>query len=148
MPKGMTTENGVIKILKAVYELKQSPRNWNQELHKLLISLNFVQSQVDHCLYSLRVPKVKNGKTTGFSVVHLTVYVDDVALFGDRELIKWTIAKVAKVYALTDQGELRDILGVQIHFLTLARGSTTAPTDSRTRLSKLPSVRCFLFFLK
>ena len=115
MPKGMTTENGVIKILKAVYGLKQSPRNWNQELHKLLISLNFVQSQVDHCLYSLRVPKVNNGKTTGFSVVHLTVYVDDVALFGDRELIKWTIAKVAKVYALTDQGELRDILGVQIH---------------------------------
>ena len=111
MPKGMTTENGVIKILKAVYGLKQSPRNWNQELHKL----KFVQSQVDHCLYSLKVPKISNGKATGFSVVHLTVYVDDVALFGDADLIKWTIAKVSQTYAITDQGELRDILGVQIH---------------------------------
>ena len=115
LPKGMTTENGVIKILKAVYGLKQSPRNWNQELHKLLVSLKFVQSQVDHCLYSLKVPKIANGKATGFSVVHLTVYVDDVALFGDADLIKWTISKVKQTYAITDQGELRDILGVQIH---------------------------------
>ena len=83
----MTTENGVLKILKAVYGLKQSPRNWNQELHKLLTSLKFQQSQVDHCLYSLKVPKVVKGKTTGTSVVYLTVYVDDVALFGDSELI-------------------------------------------------------------
>ena len=115
MPKGMTTENGVLKILKAVYGLKQSPRNWNQELHKLLTSLKFQQSQVDHCLYSLKVPRVVKGKTTGTSVVYLTVYVDDVALFGDSELIKWVVSKVAQTYAITDQGELRDILGVEIH---------------------------------
>ena len=115
LPKGMNTENGVIKVLKAVYGLKQSPRQWNQELHRLLTSLKFVQSQIDHCLYSLRVPKLQNGKKTGESVVHLTVYVDDVALFGDQDLIKWVVKKVNQTYTITDQGELRDILGVQIH---------------------------------
>ena len=111
----MNSENGVIKIIKAVYGLKQSPRNWNQELHKLLTSLGFVQSQIDHCLYTLRVPKLEKGKKVGESVVHLTVYVDDVALFGDKDLIKWCISKVSQKYTITDQGELRDILGVQIH---------------------------------
>jgi hypothetical protein len=109
LPKGMNTENGVIKVLKAVYGLKQSPRQWNQELHRLLTSLKFVQSQIDHCLYSLRVPKLQNGKKTGESVVHLTVYVDDVALFGDQDLIKWVVKKVNQTYTITDQGELRDI---------------------------------------
>ena len=61
------------------------------------------------------MPKLKNGKKISESVVHLTVYVDDVALFGDKDLIKWCINKVSQKYTITDQGELRDILGVQIH---------------------------------
>ena len=101
MPKGMNSENGVLKIIKAVYGFKQSPRNWNQELRRLLSSLKFVQSQVDHCLYSLRVPKIQNGKRIKDSILHLTVYVDDVAMFGDKELIDWCIKKVSQTYTIT-----------------------------------------------
>lgn len=41
----------VWKLLKSIYGLKQSGRAWNRKLHNTLLSLGFVRSQADSCVY-------------------------------------------------------------------------------------------------
>ena len=40
-----------VKLLKSLYGLKQSPRNWNTHLHEFILSLGLRRSQLDHCMY-------------------------------------------------------------------------------------------------
>ena len=41
-------------LQKTLYGLKQSPREWNEVIHKFLVSENFKQSQADSCIYVKR----------------------------------------------------------------------------------------------
>jgi hypothetical protein len=40
-----------IRLLKSLYELRQSPRNWNTHLHEFITSLGLRRSPLDHCIY-------------------------------------------------------------------------------------------------
>lgn len=54
-PKGFELEDGYVwQLLKAVYGLKQASRAFSIKLTNILITLGFVQSQVDPCLFSRR----------------------------------------------------------------------------------------------
>ena len=54
-PEGETSSNSdkklVYRLNKSLYGLKQSGRNWNSMLHNYLVENNFMQNEVDHCLY-------------------------------------------------------------------------------------------------
>ena len=60
-------EHLVCKLKKSLYGLKQSPRCWNKVFHEYLISLGFMQSQADPCVY-IRSKQI------------IAVYVDDLIL--------------------------------------------------------------------
>lgn len=44
-------ESLVCKLEKSLYGLKQSPRKWYQKFDTFLLSLGFVRSKSDHCVY-------------------------------------------------------------------------------------------------
>ena len=65
--------NKVCKLVKSLYGLKQTSRQWNQEFSGKLLGFGFVQSQIDNCLF------IKRSK---YIFLALLIYVDDVLIVG------------------------------------------------------------------
>jgi len=65
------SEHLVCKLHKSLYELKQSPRAWNQKIDVFLKNIEFVRSDADFSVYIAQVGDVK------FFIV---IYVDDLIL--------------------------------------------------------------------
>lgn len=93
-PPGLSTPepNQVCKLLKSLYGLKQSSRQWFARLSSFLNSHGFSQSNSDCSLF------IKSSKNT-FTV--LLIYVDDLILAGndihDIELIKTILHSTFKI---------------------------------------------------
>ena len=68
----------VIKLRKALYGLKNSPREWYKTLRAHLLSLNLVQCALDACLFMLVINSVTNSKT----VLLVGCHVDDLIIGG------------------------------------------------------------------
>ena len=98
-------EHLVCKLKKSIYGLKQSPRCWNMALHDHLCKIGFKQSASDPCIY-----------TAERETVILAVYVDDIILAtkDERKLVQVKKA-IANKFTVKDMGELKYILGVNIH---------------------------------
>ena len=86
--------------------MKQSGRNWNSLLHKYLLENNFVQSDVDHCLYI---------KRDGGKIVVVFVWVDDLIIAASSDtLVRETKEMLKDRFHMKDLGRLTYFLG--IHF--------------------------------
>ncbi|KAK2067677.1 hypothetical protein P8C59_001391 [Phyllachora maydis] len=94
----------IIKLSKALYSLKQSPREWQDKLKILLKSLGY--------LPLISYPGVfYNAKTCHFIVT----YIDDCLFIGpDIGYITDLKKRLNKVYAIEDLGPAAYFLGVQI----------------------------------
>jgi len=74
LPKGLDDGTGrVYRLRQALYGLKQSPRAWEQELGKFLISHGFTRCASDQALYI----RVRSGE-----ILVVPVYVDDLLSMG------------------------------------------------------------------
>ena len=95
------------KLKKPLYGLKQAGRQWKVKLNEVMRNLRFEKGQADDCLYILR--------EKGEIVMLVLVYVDDMAVAG-RSLARITQFKndLTKVFDITDLGELKYILGIQV----------------------------------
>ena len=81
-PLGFRThdmQTHVCKYKKALYGLKQAPRTWYDKMDNFLMILGFTKSKVDSNLYFTVEDK---------NLVILLLYVDDLFLTGEEELIK------------------------------------------------------------
>ncbi|KAK2066925.1 hypothetical protein P8C59_000703 [Phyllachora maydis] len=94
----------IIKLSKALYSLKQSPKEWQDKLKILLKSLGYLPLISD--------PRVfYNAKTCHFIVT----YVDDCLLIGPNiGYITDLKKRLNKVYTIEDLGPAAYFLGVQI----------------------------------
>lgn len=103
MADHLSKKDFCLKLKKNLYGQKQAGRVWNQYLHKGLTKIGFKQSQVDECLYY-------RGSTM------FLLYVDDGILIGpDMDDIKSVFTQLKKLkYDITDEGDLKDYLGVDI----------------------------------
>ena len=105
LPKGTKVGRGghyMLKLKRNLYGLKDAGLTWHEHIKKGLIDRGWQQSQVDPCLF------VKG-------TILLTLYVDDAALFGpDNEAITSAIKSLEEDFLLTDEGDLKDYLGVRI----------------------------------
>jgi histone deacetylase 1/2 len=90
----MFPENSVLKLNKAIYGLKQSPRLWNGMLDKYLRSLGY-RPTCDPCVY------IKHDES-GLSIVG--VYVDDI-IYGGPDSDNF-FEKMREKFPITDLGEL------------------------------------------
>lgn len=83
----------VCEVSRSLYGLKQSLRQWNSELHTILISHGLSQSTHDPTLYYLH----KNEKLVGL----LTVHVDDIAVVGEPSFVTSTINCVSSKFKIS-----------------------------------------------
>lgn len=96
----------VLRLRKAIYGLKQSPRAWYHKLSFTLKSRGFKKSESDHTLFTLHGP---NG------LVVVLIYVDDLIITGDdKEGIQDTKSFLKSVFDIKDLGELKYFLGIEV----------------------------------
>ncbi|CAM8893625.1 unnamed protein product [Rhodiola kirilowii] len=97
----------VCLLQRSIYGLKQSPRLWNKKFDACMLSLGFLKSKYDTCLY------FKSMKSD--VVLYVLLYVDDILLISNS---KPTIAKLKSElkqhFDMKDLGVAQKILGVKI----------------------------------
>lgn len=99
-------DDKIIRLKKSLYGLKQSPRCWNDRFHSFIVSLGFVQSKSDYCLYVLSQEK---------EVVYLVIYVDDTLMAGSRiDLMNSIIEKLSQEFKMKDLGPVKRFMGLNI----------------------------------
>ncbi|PLW46663.1 hypothetical protein PCASD_03685 [Puccinia coronata f. sp. avenae] len=96
----------VCEVKRSLYGLKQSPRQWNLELHKALIELGLSNSKYDPTLYF----KLTAGKLVGA----LTTHVDDLAVVGEPEFVDSIISSLGKRFKIGADEELNHFLSLKI----------------------------------
>jgi hypothetical protein len=97
-PPGLPNSAGkCLKLLKTLYGLKQSGREWYQVLSDFLLSIGFVQAQFDPCVY------IQPGQLI------LGVYVDDVLLAGTMNAIKSFLQLTGACFKFKDLGRCQII---------------------------------------
>src|ERR1700678_2379706 len=100
-------EHLVCKLRKSLYGLKQSGRQWYEKIHGTFIKMRFQNSYADACVYFWR------GDA---HVVYIALYVDDLLLVSSSLQRLLDIKKMlAASYEMKDLGEVRHILGIQVH---------------------------------
>ncbi|TPX52840.1 DNA-directed DNA polymerase [Powellomyces hirtus] len=101
-------EHLVCRLCRNLYGLKQSPRNWNQLHNAQVKQLGFVQSNADHCIYTLHAQDPK-------SALYLLLYVDDIILASKSiAQLNHIQTELSKQFKLTDTGALGLFLGMEI----------------------------------
>ena len=118
LPNGVTVDgrkhdvnydNRVVRLLRALYGLKQSPQLWNKELNRVLVDeLNLTRASADACLYYYR-----NAQTGNF--VLLVAEVDDLVITGtDEDKISEIKRDFTERYKITAWEQINSFLGVNM----------------------------------
>ena len=99
-------EHKVCRLLKSIYGLNQSLRQWDIQFHNVVMSHNFEMIEEDHCVYI----KMSRDK-----FVILSLYVNDTLIAGNSmeyilEIKGWLSSK----FEMKDMGEAAYILRVKI----------------------------------
>eukprot|EP00253_Pinus_taeda_P013990 PITA_13990 len=107
-PKGFETfdhESHVCRLKRALYGLKQAPRAWYTNIDNYFIRLGFTKSEADANLYHIMV----KGKQ-----LIIFLYVDDLMLTGDDQLIMSCKGNLAKEFEMKDMGLMHYFLGMEV----------------------------------
>ena len=125
-PPGMELKNGrVLRLLRSLYGLKQSAREWNRKCDKALKKLGFKQTEADPCVYF---------RESDDSIVG--VYVDDLLILaprGKNSVIEGIKHDLRKMFKIKELGEVKRILGMQI---TRIRSKRTVYIDQTAYIEK------------
>src|ERR1700733_2881547 len=109
-PTGFDDGTGrVCRLLRTLYGLKQSGREWNNRLNDYLVhKLGYTRfDNIDHCIY-LR----QRGDTFDF----IAVWVDDLLFVcSSSNSLHIAKAEISSEFEATDQGDPRLLLGIEIH---------------------------------
>ncbi|KAL0723031.1 hypothetical protein Bca4012_037630 [Brassica carinata] len=96
----------VLRLKKAIYGLKQSPRAWYRKLSTTLNGRGFRKSELDHTLFTLVTP---------LGIIVILVHVDDLIITGSDEAgVKATKEFLKSVFDFKDLGEMKYFLGTEI----------------------------------
>ena len=106
-PEGYDDGSGrVCLLVKTLYGLKQSGREWNKELDEKLREIGFHPLRSDPCAYVRR-----DGKNLEI----ITVWVDDLLLFAtSNDLMKKMEEEISSKWTVTDMGEPAKIIGIEV----------------------------------
>jgi hypothetical protein len=111
-PPGYTSPsllNGVWRLLKSLYGLKQASLIWYRLLRKVLETLGFLRSEFDHAVFIYKRP-------WGGEDVHclMAMHVDDgMAGCTSMAFLTFIKSEIKKAFVIKDLGPLRNFLGVQ-----------------------------------
>ncbi|KAH9724129.1 Integrase catalytic domain-containing protein [Citrus sinensis] len=100
-------ENHVCRLIKSLYGLKQSPRQWYKRFDQFIQGHKFTRSEHDHCVYFRRLP---DG-----AFIYLLLYVDDMLIASkNRDEIERLKKQLAFEFEMKDLGDAQRILGMEI----------------------------------
>jgi len=99
-------EEKVCKLLKPLYGLKQSGREWYKKLDSYITEIGGKRTAADPCVYVF-------GKNNERVIV--IVYVDDLIL-ASKELsrLEYIKSKMKSMFKMTDLGQVNNILGINV----------------------------------
>ncbi|KAH9733955.1 Integrase catalytic domain-containing protein [Citrus sinensis] len=101
-------ENNVCRLIKSLYGLKQSPRQWYKRFDQFIQGHKFTRSEHDHCVYFRRLP---DG-----AFIYLLLYVDDMLIASkNRDEIERLKKQLASEFEMKDLGDAQRIRGIEIH---------------------------------
>jgi len=99
-------EEKVCKLLKYLYGLKQTPKQWHEKLDNVLLCDGFSTNDVNKCAYT----KFENG-----DYVIICLYVDDMLIFGTCiDIVSKTKLFLESKFEMKNMGEASVILGVKV----------------------------------
>lgn len=108
-PEGFIIEGQERKVCKLkcfIYSLKQASRQWYLRFYWAIINDGFTMIEEDHYVY------VKWFKD---KFIILSMYVDDILLAGNDEMIVATKGWLSFNFEMKDMGDAAYVLGVKIH---------------------------------
>jgi hypothetical protein len=95
----------VCRLKKSLYRLKQDPRAWYDWIDSFLTSLGFIKSKSYSNLYF----KVMNDEP-----IILLLYVDDLFLIGEENIIIECKKRLASKFEMKDLGLMHYLLGLEV----------------------------------
>jgi hypothetical protein len=99
-------ERMVCKLVKSLYGLKKTPKQWYDKFDRILTFVGFVTNEADKCVY------YHYGGGEG---VILCLYVDDILIFGTSlEVIKEVKYFLSQKFEMKDLGEADVILNIKL----------------------------------
>ena len=107
-PLGFETDDRktrVYKLKKSLYGLKQAPMTLYGRMDNSLMNLDFTKSKADSNL---------SFKVEGRRPVMLLLYVDDLLLTGEEELIKDAKRRLATKFEMKDLEMMHYFLGMEV----------------------------------
>lgn len=126
VPQGLqSVKNGAaLHLLRSLYGLKQSARDWNLLMKSELLNWGFAQSKADPCLF------VHTEKQ-----IRLLVYVDDLAAAApEARVLDWFYNKLNSRFNTKALGDVSKMLGIRV---TRNRTSRTLELDQEQYLDKV-----------
>lgn len=101
-PKGLDIgKSKVLKLNRALYGLRESPRCWNNQFDKIMKDLDFQRSNFDFCMYCKKD-------------CWLIVFVDDLIITGKDVEIEKTVKSLKSLLNAKDMGQVKRFLGMEI----------------------------------
>ncbi|SOV07343.1 uncharacterized protein UDID_19927 [Ustilago sp. UG-2017a] len=106
-PEGSGVAPGqVYKVVKGLYGLKQSGREWNQEFDRSLRRMGFFQVECAPCIYT---------KGQGKDMAIVVIYVDDTLVIAPRlETVLRVKKQIGQRWKMEDSGEVSHFLSIKI----------------------------------
>ena len=93
------------KLRRSLYDLKQYGRMWYNRLTEYLINDGYINNSICPCVFIKR-------SELGFAI--LTIYVDDINLFGTPEELTKAATYLMDRFEMKDLGKIKYCLGLQI----------------------------------
>jgi hypothetical protein len=106
-PEGSKVPEGkAYRVVKGLYGLKQSGREWNMEFDKFLRTCNFHRLDCAPCIYT-------RGTGDNFAIV--VIYVDDTLKIAPTlETVRQIKEEIGKRWKMEDGGDVSHFLGIKI----------------------------------
>ncbi|SOV07411.1 uncharacterized protein UDID_18901 [Ustilago sp. UG-2017a] len=106
-PEGSGVASGqVYKVVKGLYGLKQSGREWNQEFDRSLRRMGFFQVECAPCIYT---------KGQGKDMAIVVIYVDDTLVIAPRlETVLRVKKQIGQRWKMEDSGKVSHFLSIKI----------------------------------
>ena len=109
-----TYDDGIYKLRKSLYGLKQASRNWNNDINHYIIDNGFTRLEADPCIYVKNIEINVNGvNTTKYLMVAL--YVDDLLIAGfTKNMVTQLECIFEAKYKMKKLNAIKQLLGMGI----------------------------------
>ncbi len=115
----------VLRLRKSLYGLKQAAHEWNKNVDTKLRAQGFKPTQADPCIY------IHEDQTT-----MIAVYVDDFIIAAPKEKLQNVKGMLKQQWEMTDLGELRYALNIEVHRNRKERTITLCQRSKIARIIK------------